>query len=407
MRMESSRGSLLRQNRPFRWLWCSRTISFIGGSTGMVGILLHLADTNEAVAAVTLLMLCGDFAPALLAPLIGVLADRVELKRLMLICEIGQAAATIVIAIWLPALPLFLALFTLRAVLGNIFQPASRTAVPALVRDADLESANAHLGFGEHGLPVLGPLLAAVLVPFVGVRGLLLFDAGTFLVSALLLIGLPAMKAQHLGFEEEGSFLRHAADGLRFLWRNAGTRLVVFSFVVGVAFTAVDDLALVFLAKGPLGSGDSGVGLLYAGSAAGLLVGFAVVNRWGTLLAAPTLLVLGYAIGSLGNFLTGLAWAVAVAFVLQTIRGLGIAATDVAAATLIQRGVSREMQGRTFANFYGAIGLAAGVSYILGGFLVGATGPRVTFLIAGAGGLAVAAYTAARFRAREGDVIAP
>ncbi len=84
----------------------------------MVGILLHLADTNEAVAAVTLLMLCGDFAPALLAPLIGVLADRVELKRLMLTCEIGQAAATIALAIWLPALPLFLALFTLRAVLG-------------------------------------------------------------------------------------------------------------------------------------------------------------------------------------------------------------------------------------------------------------------------------------------------
>ena len=338
-------------------------------------------------------MLCGDFAPALLAPLIGVLADRVELKRLMLICEIGQAAATIVIAIWLPALPVFLALFTLRAVLGQIFQPASRTAVPTLVRDAELESANAHLGFGEHGLPVLGPLLAAVLVPFVGVRGLLLFDAETFIVSALLLMGLPAMTAQPLGLEQEGSFLRNAADGLRFLWRNAGTRLVVFSFVVGVAFTGVDDLALVFLARGPLGSGDPGVGLLYAGSAAGLLVGFAVVNRWGTLLSAPSLLVLGYAIGSMGNLLTGLAWAVGVAFVLQTIRGLGIAATDVAAATLIQRGVSREMQGRTFANFYGAIGLAAGVSYIFGGFLVGVAGPRPAFLVAGAGGLAVAAYT--------------
>jgi MFS family permease len=87
-----------------------------------------------------------------------------------------------------------------------------------------------------------------------------------------------------------------------------------------------------------------------------------------------------------------------VAFVLQAIRGLGIAATDVAAATLIQRSVSREMQGRTFANFYGAIGLAAGVSYLLGGLLVEAAGPRVTFLVAGGGGLAVAAYTALRFR---------
>lgn len=211
------------------------------------------------------------------------------------------------------------------------------------------------------------------------------------------------MRAQVLELEQEGSFLRHAVEGLRFLWRRGSVRLVVFSFVAGVAFTAVDDIALVFLAKGPLGSGDPGVSLLYAGSAAGLLVGFAVVSRWGVLLAAPTLLIAGYAVSSLGNFLTGLSWALAAAFVLQTIRGLGIAATDVAAATLIQRGVSREMQGRTFANFYGAIGLAAGISYVLGGSLVHLAGPRITFLVAGGGGLLMAAYTGARFRSRMGE----
>ena len=50
------------------------------------------------------------------------------------------------------------------------------------------------------------------------------------------------------------------------------------------------------------------------------------------------------------------------AFALQTIRGLGIAAMDVASATLIQREVSRPMQGRTFANLYGAIGLVTTMS---------------------------------------------
>ncbi len=394
-------GSLLKNNRPFRLLWSARTISFVGSSAGMVGVLLHLADTNQAVAAVTLLMLCGDFGPALLAPLIGVLADRVELRRLMIACAIGQAVATAAIAIWLPALPILLALFTVRSVLEQIFQPASRTAVPSLVRDADLESANAHLGFGEHGLSVAGPMLAAGLVALVGVQGLLLFDAATFAVSALLLVGVPSIAAQPLELEQQGSFLRHAVDGLHFLWQRGNVRLVVFSFVVGVAFTGVDDLALVFLAKESLDSGDAGVSLLYAGSAVGLLAGFAVVNRWGALLAAPSLLVVGYAVSSMGNFLTGIAWALAAAFTLQTIRGLGIAATDVASATLIQRGVPREMQGRAFANFYGAIGLAAGVSYLLGGLLVAAAGPRATFLVAGGGGLAVAAFTAARFRARK------
>ena len=393
----SLNGSLMGRNRPFRLLWAARTISFVGGSAGMVGILLHLAGGEGAVLAVTLLMLCGDFAPALLSPLTGVFSDRVHLKRLMLVCAAGQALATAAIAIWLPPLAILLSLYTVRSVLEQVFTPASRTAVPELVADADLESANAHMGFGEHGIPVIGPLLAAVLLPLIGVRGVILLDAVTYLVMVGLLWGLPALPPQHLDLASEGSFLRHAADGLRFLWRNANIRLVVFSFVAGVAFSAVDDIALVFLAKDELGSGDPGVSLLYAGSAAGLLLGFAVVNRWGALLATPALLVTGYAISSMGNLLTGLAWALAAAFVLQTVRGLGIAATDVASATLIQRGVPRSMQGRTFANFYGAIGVAAGISYVLGGSLVGIAGPRAAFLVAGGGGLAVAAFTAIRF----------
>ncbi len=346
-------------------------------------------------------MLCGDFAPALLAPLLGTLADRVELKRLMLVCAVGQTITTAMIAIWLPSLLLLLVLFTVRAVLEQVFLPASRTAVTALVPDASLPSANGALGFGEHGLSVIGPLVAGGLLMFTGIQGLLLVDAISFLASAWLLAKLPRMNAEKLGLEQEGSFLRHASEGLRFLWRSGNVRLVVFSFVAGVAFTGIDDVALIFLAKGPLESSDTGVSFLYAGSAAGLLVGFAVVSQWGSLVTAPALLVTGNAISSVGNLLTGVSWVLATAFILQTVRGLGIAAADVSAATLIQRGVSREMQGRTFGNFYGAIGLAAGVSYVFGGLLVHSSGPRVTFVVAGVGGLMVAAYTATRFRLRE------
>ena len=106
------------------------------------------------------------------------------------------------------------------------------------------------------------------------------------------------------------------------------------------------------------------------------------------------MLVTGYALNSLGNLVTGLAGSAIVALLLQTIRGLGIAAQDVAASTLIQRATPRSLQGRTFSLFYGAIGLAAGVSYLLGGVLLAVTGPRVTFMVAGCGGLFTAATTA-------------
>src|ERR1700712_5106479 len=169
----------VKANRPLSLLVTSRAISFVGSSMGLIALLLYLFGLEFAVAGVSALLLVGDFLPALLAPLLGTLADRVELRRLMLICEIGQSAGTAAIAWWLPAAPLLLCLFAARAVLGQIFQPASRAAIPALVIDAELPAANAAVGFGENGIAVLGRLLAASTLPFLGIPGLLLVAAAT------------------------------------------------------------------------------------------------------------------------------------------------------------------------------------------------------------------------------------
>jgi MFS family permease len=361
---------------------------------GAVALLLQLASVSSGIAAVTLLMLCADFLPAFLAPLAGVLADRIELRRLMLSCEAAQACLTALMVLFLQTVPVVLVLVFLRAVLGQVFAPASRAGVPELVADPQLPAANAAVGFGEHGLAVLGPVLAAVLIPSLGITGLLWADAGTFLLSFLLLLGLPRMPVKNVEIDRGAiTFLRHAGRGLKYLGTSRVLRLVVISFALVVVCTGVDDVALVFLAKGPLGAGDSATGLLYAGSAMGLLVGFLVIGRVEKWLAPMVMLVVGYAVSSVGNLLTGLAGAVLVALFLQTFRGIGLAGMDVGAATIIQRTVPRAVQGRTFANFYGAVGLAAGASYLVGGALLQAVGPRLTFVLVGAGGAAVAAVT--------------
>ncbi|MGH3913228.1 MAG: hypothetical protein ACRDTC_07445 [Pseudonocardiaceae bacterium] len=101
---------------------------------------------------------------------------------------------------------------------------------------------------------------------------------------------------------------------------------------------------------------------------------------------------------AVGLLLTGLAWAVTAAFIVQTIRGLGIAAMDVAVNTLLQRTVPRELLG----SLYGAIGIAAALSYLLGGLLIDLTSARIAFLVAGTGGLLATLAVAAAFR-RNGE----
>ncbi len=381
--------ALLRANKAFRWLWLSRCISEIGNSLGLLALVLFTARQTGQGWTVALLMLVGDFAPTLFSPLTGTLSDRVERKRLLLLCELGQGAIIGLIA-WLALpLPFFLGLVGLRTVTGQLFGAASRSILPGLVEPADLETANAALGIGTTGLELVGPLLAALLLPFLDVSDLLLIDAATFLLSAMLLLNLPVLPSGRRDPSQKGAFLTEAKEGLGYIWHSPVIRWLTLGFTGFVAFTAIDDVALVFLAKDALGAGDSGTSLAYVGAGIGLLIGFAFLFWLKGRIALPLLLLVGYTLGSGGNLLTGLAGTIPVVMLTQAIRGVGNSQIDLANNTLVQRLVAPAMLGRVFGNLYGAIGLAAGISYVAGGLLVNLIGPRLVFILAGAGGLVV------------------
>ena len=391
-------------------------MSYLGDSLGLVALMLHVAETTGQALAVAGLLLAGDFAPALLGPLAGTVADRLERRGVMVGCELVQGALVVAVAIWLPSLPLLLVLVGLRAVAGQVFQPASRAAVPALVREGDLEPANAAIGVATNGGETLGPLVAAVLLPVLEVRGVLLVDAASFLVSATLLGFLPALSGPGRGPGARPSFLADAAGGLRYLLGQAVVRAVALGYFAVVACTGIDDVALVFLATGTFGAGATAVALLLAAVGIGLLAGYALLARSsgrfpivrGTTPAVPRtppmtgLLLAGFAVSSAGNLLTGLAWAVAAAFAVQAVRGLGIAAIDGAATNLVQRTVPADLQGRVFGSLYGGIGVAAALAYLLGGLLLDRTTPRVAFVAAGVAGLLATGATALALRRAPG-----
>jgi len=397
--------ALLAGNRAFRTLWTARLISFLGDSVGLIALLLYTATHFGTGLAVALLMIAGDFVPSLLSPVAGAASDRWDRRTVLISCELVQGGLIAVIAVTLPSLPLLLLLVAIQSCVAAVFQPAARSAVPSLVPDASLERANAAIGFGTNGMDSAGPLAGAALLALLSVRDLLLADAGTFVISAALLAALPALPAlpaQHgrraaaagPTRPAAGALLAQARDGLRFLWQDRVVRVITLVFCAVVLFNGVDDVALVFLARHTLHGSNSAVSLVYAGAGLGLLAGFLLIARAAPLLSMPLLIVAGYAISSLGNLLTGLSFAILAALGFQVIRGLGIAAMDVGHNTLLQRVVPAEMLGRVFGNVYGAVGAAAGLSYVFGGLLLDATNARVTFIVAGAGGIASAAVAA-------------
>jgi MFS family permease len=381
---------LLRANSAFRALMVARVVSFGGDSLSLVALMLHVAATSGQAIAVAALLFVGDLVPSALSPLSGAIGDRFDRKRVMITCELVQGAVLLAIALTLPALPLLLGLVAVRAVVGQVFQPASRAGIPALVAEPDLETANSTLGFGTNGAEALGPLAAAALLPSIGVRGVLLVDAASFVIAAALLVRLPALPpAGSPPADGPLTLLGQARAGLGYLWSHRPLRIILLGCCGVVAANGIDDVALVVLGTDNLRAGESGVALLLGGVGIGLLVGYALLARGARRASMAVLLVVGFAVSSVGNLLTGFAAAVAVAFALQTVRGLGIAAMDVGSNTLLQRRVPDHLLGRVFANLYGAIGVAAGLSYLGGGVLLDATSAPFTFVAAGTAGALV------------------
>ena len=88
---------------------------------------------------------------------------------------------------------------------------------------------------------------------------------------------------------------------------------------------------------------------------------------------------------------------------MQLMRGVGISLMEVGPTTLVQRTVARHLLGRVFANLYGAVGLAAGLSYVVGGLLLNRLSPRTVLVIVGAGGIGASAVLALRMLTPTGN----
>jgi len=360
-----------------------------------VALVLYVQQTRGTGVAVSALLL-AETVPNLLGPAAGAIADRVDQRRIMLAAEIGQAVTYAAMAAFLPPFPFLLALVATASVLHTVFAPAGRSAVPLLVGREDLMRANAWMGMALNLQGTIGLAMGGVLAASVGIRGALLANAITFAIGSALLVRLPAFPPE--AESEQASLLRETQAGLSYALRHPVARAVVVGLGFGVMFAAVDDVALVFLAREELGAGALGYGVLASSYGVGMAVATLVLMR-GRTRAAGQIFVLGWLLTGLGGLATGLAPAFAVALVAQTVAGSGNGLDNVAVDTLVQRTVPRRRMGRVFGVVTTAALLGGATARGLGGIVLDLTSARTTFVIGGVGVLvatAVAGVTLAR-----------
>lgn len=335
------------------------------------------------------MLLLANALPRLAGPLAGVLADRVQTRRLMMSCELASAVVVGLTAAILPPLPVLTGLVAAAGILATIRNPAGSSLVPVLVDSPDRAPANALFGLSRTLTLTVGPGLGGLLAAAPGgARTALAVDAATFVVSALLLTSLPAIAPVRDPAAATGLWAE-AAEGLRYVAADRRILVLVLSLFLLVAFAAVDNVALVFLTGKALHAGPAGYGLASSAFGAGMLLASLACTRLARGRSQTALLIAAVAATGAGTIINGLAPALAVVVAAQLIAGAGNAVENIGYSTVVQELVPRQFLGRVFGTVGSAAQLGSAVAYVADSVLVGLAGTRATFVLAGVGTFAI------------------
>ncbi len=380
---------LLGRNPAYGTLWTARTVSFLGSMITLTALLLYLKQTGVSATQVGVLLAVRT-VPPILGPVAGTISDRIDQRKLMIGCDLGQTAVIGTIALLLPPYWLLVVLVALSSVLSTLFLPVGKSMVPRLVSREELTGANALLGSSFNLSIAAGPVMGALLVAGPGARAAFAIDAATFLISAALLLRLSPLPPPTDTNNLAEGFFSEVRQGLSYLISHRVARAVAAGLFLSVAFAALDNVGLVFLVTGTLNAAEIAFGTAQAVYGVAMIAVPLLLLRFSGAAGAPgTILVLGLALTGAGLILTGLSPTFALLIVFYFVAGAGNGLENVACDTLIGRTVSPQKMGRVFGAVYGPIFLAESLAAAVGGPLLEITSPRTVFVVAGTGVLGV------------------
>ncbi|HWC32042.1 MAG TPA: MFS transporter, partial [Actinomycetota bacterium] len=140
--------SLVRRNRSFARLYSAQLVSFAGDWFATVALVGLVEDLTGSATLVTLALVIQMASIAVLSPLGGLLADRLDRKRLMIGADVVRVALALCYLLVDRPSEVWLAFAITAGIsfLGAVFEPASSAAVPNIVDREDLPAANVLVG---------------------------------------------------------------------------------------------------------------------------------------------------------------------------------------------------------------------------------------------------------------------
>ncbi|MER7733388.1 MFS transporter [Streptomyces erythrochromogenes] len=372
------------------------------GTTAMwlvAGIWVKSLTGSDSLAALTVFAM---WAPVLAGPALGVLADRLPRRPLLV-------AACLVMAALLPALCLvdsagrvwlLFAVLLVYGISGTLHEAAEAALVAKAVDVRLLGDFNGLRMTAGESMKLLAPLAGAALFTRFGGASVALLDALTFALAAGLFLllrvdrdapGRTAARAEEGAGERAGARaggFAQALEGGRQLWHSPVLRPLV-SAAAAVMFLAGINGALVYaVADDVLGRTPAYVGVLYAVQGAGSVVSGLLAGPLLRRMPVRVFTAAGTALFALGCGARALPYEAA-ALTGSALIGAGLPCVLIAALTTVQREVPDSVVGRTAATANTLVFVPNALALALGAGLVALVDVTLLLPVVTAAGLAV------------------
>lgn len=381
---------LIKRERRARLFFVALGQSALGTGAALVALLVIAFERFESPWAIGLVLLADVVPGMLLGPLFGAVADRWSRRSCVIVADVIRVIAFAGLVV-VDDFTLTVA-FALVAGIGTaLFQPASLAALPGLVEPARLPAATSLYGALMDVGFVAGPAIAAGFMLAGGPEAVLVANAVTFGLSAVLLASIHFGDVPARADEDETrpSLIRDVRAGLAAAARIPGLTLLLLASAGALFFGGLFNVAELLLATDELGASEEGFSILVAIYGLGFIGGSVAGARGGAVPVLRRRYLGGLLLAAVGTAASGLAPGPEVAAICFIGAGYGAGLLLVHERLLIQKLVPDHMGGRIFGMRDALTAWAWAIAFVAAPVLLNWLGTRATIVLAGVGAFAV------------------
>ena len=372
---ETAQRGIFR-NRAFLAIWSAQILSQVAANAITFALIVLVAEITKSNTSSSFLILFAIIPAVLFGIFAGVLVDRSDRKKVLVITNALRAAAVLPLLIaGESVLTAYIVIFLVAAI-TTFFVPAESAALPSIVRRRDLMVANSLFTFTFNGAFLLGfILLAPVVIRLAGYEALFLLIAAMFVAAALLCLTLPETPRpkKKIDIEVAGAAVAETRASMGEAFRYLRQAPIVAWCLIYVALTYTLVAVAGALAPGfvreVLGTAERNVIIIVAPAGVGVVAGIGLLNLVRKWVGYPHAIGLGLGLAAVA--LIGLAGARPVANIFRRVAssaelgeafpffvitvaaiafafGISYAFITIPAMTVIQEQLHDEIRGRIF-----------------------------------------------------------